>query len=75
MLLLWVAGGEYDLPQPYRMCILPALAQSTLAADYEYVTHGRVFRYEHVRGQRANTRVEVAASFGGLLMRLVGEQR
>jgi hypothetical protein len=38
--------------------------------QYEYVMHGRVFAIKHIENQR----VEIQASFGGLLMRLRGEQ-
>jgi len=44
--------------------------QPSLADSYEYVTHGRIFAIKHIDGQR----VEVQASFGGLLLRLRGEQ-
>jgi len=37
---------------------------------YEYVMHGRVFAIKHMDQQR----VEIQASFGGLLLRLRGEQ-
>ncbi|CAM9307799.1 unnamed protein product [Phaeothamnion confervicola] len=53
----------------YRM--LDQGSEVTLADQYEYVMHGRVFKYNHV----AENKVEVLASFGGLLMRLSGEQR
>ncbi|CAM9934122.1 unnamed protein product [Chrysoparadoxa australica] len=49
----------------------PLDAGQTLADRYEYVMHGRVFGYEHV----GEGRVQVSASFGGLLMRLSGDQR
>jgi DNA-directed RNA polymerase I, II, and III subunit RPABC3 len=38
--------------------------------NYDYVMHGRVFSIKHIENQR----VEVQASFGGLLLRLQGEQ-
>lgn len=47
------------------------LLQVTLADKYEYVMHGRVYRCEHQK----DTKVQVYASFGGLLMRLTGDQR
>lgn len=58
--------------------ILPALLmnillhywQPTLADNYDYVMHGRIFSIKH----NDNQRVEVQASFGGLLLRLRGEQ-
>ena len=49
----------------------PIEHEMTLANGYEYVMHGRIFKYE----QAAGTKVAVYASFGGLLMRLTGEQR
>ncbi|KAG5180863.1 RNA polymerase [Tribonema minus] len=49
----------------------PIEHEETLASRYEYVMHGRVFKYEQLTG----TQVQVSASFGGLLMRLTGEQR
>ncbi len=39
--------------------------------EFSYVMHGRVFSIKHIENQR----IEVQASFGGLLMRLRGEQR
>jgi DNA-directed RNA polymerase I, II, and III subunit RPABC3 len=44
--------------------------QPSLLDTYDYVMHGRVFLIKHIENQR----VEVQASFGGLLMRLRGEQ-
>jgi len=38
--------------------------------DFEYVMHGRVFSIKYTDNQR----IEVQASFGGLLLRLRGEQ-
>lgn len=49
----------------------PFLIQSpSLADNYDYVMHGRVFAIKHIENQC----VEVQASFGGLLLRLRGEQ-
>ena len=45
-------------------------AENTIASRYEYVMHGRVFKYEHIK----DTQVQVSASFGGLLMRITGSQ-
>jgi DNA-directed RNA polymerase I, II, and III subunit RPABC3 len=45
--------------------------EPTLADNYEYVMHGRVF---DVAYQRDGV-VVISASFGGLLMRLTGDQR
>lgn len=48
----------------------PSYGSSSLLNNYDYVMHGRVFSIEHIDNQR----VEVQASFGGLLLRLRGEQ-
>lgn len=45
-------------------------SQPSLADLYEYVMFGRIFKIEH----RDNQGVDVLASFGGLLMKLSGEQ-
>lgn len=45
--------------------------EPTLADNYEYVMHGRVFDVKHQK----DGAVVIAASFGGLLMRLIGDQR
>ena len=42
----------------------------SLADNFDYVMHGRVFTIKHVEGQR----IEIHASFGGLLLRIIGEQ-
>tara|TARA_B110000090_G_C13290517_1_gene411810 strand:- start:561 stop:980 length:420 start_codon:yes stop_codon:yes gene_type:complete len=44
--------------------------EASLADGEDYVMHGRVFEIKHLD----NTKVEVKASFGGLLFRLQGEQ-
>ena len=49
----------------------PSPGEPTLADNYEYVMHGRVFDVAY-KGEGA---VVIAASFGGLLMRLTGDQR
>jgi hypothetical protein len=38
--------------------------------SYDYVMHGRIFGIKHVDNQR----VEIQASFGGLLMKIKGQQ-
>jgi DNA-directed RNA polymerases I, II, and III subunit RPABC3 len=43
---------------------------SPLLDKFDYACHGRVFNIKHIEDQN----VEVQASFGGLLMKLVGEQ-
>lgn len=45
--------------------------EPTLADNYEYVMHGRVFNVQHQK----DGSVIIAASFGGLLMRLTGDAR
>jgi DNA-directed RNA polymerase I, II, and III subunit RPABC3 len=37
---------------------------------YDYVMHGRIYSIKHIENQR----IEIQASFGGLLLRLRGEQ-
>lgn len=48
----------------------PSYGATSLADNYDYVMHGRVFSIKHIEKQC----VEVQASFGGLLCRLRGEQ-
>jgi DNA-directed RNA polymerases I, II, and III subunit RPABC3 len=45
--------------------------EPNLADNYEYVMHGRVFDMSY----KKDGTVVIAASFGGLLMRLTGDQR
>lgn len=52
--------GSYD-PSPTH----------TIADNYEYVMHGRVFLMKHIENQQ----MEVQASFGGLLFRIRGDQQ
>lgn len=49
----------------------PNSQEPTLADNYEYVMHGRVFEFSH----KKDNVVVIAASFGGLLMRLTGAQQ
>lgn len=51
--------------------ILIWLLQATLLDRYDYGMYGKIFQYEHEGGNN----VAIYASFGGLLMRLRGEQR
>lgn len=44
--------------------------QPSLADSFEYVMHGRVFKVSHKEGQI----IEILISFGGLLMRMIGDQ-
>lgn len=46
-------------------------AGPTLADRFDYVVHGRVFKFEEVSGGR----MAIYVSFGGLLLRLEGEPR
>mmetsp|Transcript_16033 Transcript_16033/g.23456 ORF Transcript_16033/g.23456 Transcript_16033/m.23456 type:complete len:150 (+) Transcript_16033:105-554(+) len=43
----------------------------SLADTYDYVMHGRVFQIDY----KKDGTVVIAASFGGLLLRLIGDQR
>eukprot|EP00588_Corethron_pennatum_P006541 CAMPEP_0194291348 /NCGR_PEP_ID=MMETSP0169-20130528/43210_1 /TAXON_ID=218684 /ORGANISM="Corethron pennatum, Strain L29A3" /LENGTH=141 /DNA_ID=CAMNT_0039039207 /DNA_START=172 /DNA_END=597 /DNA_ORIENTATION=- len=52
--------GEYDQS-----------GEPTMADNYEYVMHGRVFDVQY----KGSGTVSVHVSFGGLLMRLTGDQR
>lgn len=45
--------------------------EPTLADNYEYVMHGRVFDISHQKDEK----VVIALSFGGLLMRLIGDKK
>ncbi|GBG27476.1 DNA-directed RNA polymerases I, II, and III subunit rpabc3 [Hondaea fermentalgiana] len=45
----------------------------TLLDKFDYGMHGRVFSYEYVG--EGEHRVAIYASYGGLLMKLVGDQR
>lgn len=49
----------------------PNATEPTLADNYEYVMHGRVFDVSY----KKDGFVVIAASYGGLLMRLTGDQR
>jgi DNA-directed RNA polymerases I, II, and III subunit RPABC3 len=46
-------------------------SEPTLADNYEYVMHGRVFDMTY----KKDGTVTIAISYGGLLMRLIGDQR
>jgi DNA-directed RNA polymerases I, II, and III subunit RPABC3 len=52
---------------------VPSSSQSepSLADNYDYVMHGRVFDMEY----KKDGTVVIKLSFGGLLMRLIGDQR
>lgn len=46
----------------------------SLQDAYDYVMHGRIFKVSHAQSSASGSRIEVSASFGGLLMKLSGEQ-
>ncbi|KAI2489795.1 RNA polymerase subunit 8 [Fragilaria crotonensis] len=50
---------------------IPNSTEPSLADNYEYVMHGRIFDMKYLK----DNAVVIAASFGGLLMRLTGDQR
>ncbi|KAH0791305.1 DNA-directed RNA polymerases I, II, and III subunit RPABC3 [Histomonas meleagridis] len=47
------------------------LQNSTFASKFDYIMYGKVYRYEE---DSANHKATVYVSFGGLLMKLTGEQ-
>ena len=49
----------------------PSLLQNSNASKYEYVMHGKVYKYKE---DAAHHRATVYVSYGGLLMSLQGEQ-
>ncbi|KAI9005052.1 hypothetical protein DFJ74DRAFT_403620 [Hyaloraphidium curvatum] len=51
-----------------------APGKKTLADDFDYVMHGKVYRYTDVEGEQGS-HVVVLVSFGGLLMALEGDGR
>ena len=54
-----------------HFCYTANSSEPSLADNYEYVMHGRVFD----RTYKKDGTVTIAISFGGLLMRLQGDQR
>ncbi len=48
-----------------------AAAQDLLLNDFDYVMHGRIFKFKD--HPAALAKLEVFISFGGLLMQLVGD--
>ncbi len=50
---------------------VPNSTEPSLADNYEYVMHGRIFDMKY----KKDSVVVISASFGGLLMRLTGDQR
>jgi DNA-directed RNA polymerases I, II, and III subunit RPABC3 len=59
--------GRHDAASPL------VTRASSLMDGYEYVMHGRVFKYAGAGGTTGRARVEMIASFGGLLLKLGGE--
>ena len=49
----------------------PGMLQNSNASKFDYVMYGKVYRYEE---DSANHKATVYVSFGGLLMKLTGEQ-
>ncbi|XP_062179048.1 DNA-directed RNA polymerases II, IV and V subunit 8B-like isoform X2 [Phragmites australis] len=47
--------------------------RKTLADKYDYVMHGKLYKISEDSSSGAATRVEIYASFGGLLMMLKGD--
>lgn len=52
-------------------CFLPMFVQPSLLDQYEYGMCGKTFKYDYDK----DNRVSIIASFGGLLMQIIGEQR
>jgi DNA-directed RNA polymerases I, II, and III subunit RPABC3 len=46
-------------------------SEPTLADNYEYVMHGRVFDMQYHKGEK----IDISLSFGGLLMKLSGDKK
>ena len=77
----WQSGRSYELQSRdeferdaggrWRQGGGSAVIDRTLADNYEYVMHGRVFDVSYGK----DGIVEIAISFGGLLCRLTGDQR
>lgn len=59
--------GRHDASSPL------VTRAASLMDGYEYVMHGRVFKYAGAGGTSGRARVEMIASFGGLLLKLGGE--
>ena len=57
----------YGAPQK-----MGSASTGSLMDEYEYVMHGRVFKYVD-RAAAGQTKVEVTVSFGGLLLQLRGD--
>ena len=47
----------------------PSSGKALLSDRYEYVMHGKIFKYRNVQ-QGGQQRVEVTISFGGLLLQV-----
>lgn len=69
-----VLAGTLQLdgsPADHSSYLPDANEEPNLADNYEYVMHGRVFDISY----KKDGTVVIAISYGGLLMRLTGEQR
>lgn len=60
------ADETSDSPHWYPGCL-----HNSIALKFDYVMYGKVYRYEE---DSANHKATVYVSFGGLLMKLTGEQ-
>ncbi|KAL6785442.1 RPB8 [Auxenochlorella protothecoides x Auxenochlorella symbiontica] len=60
------SGASYDSVRP--------TARRTLADDFEYVMHGKIFKFKD-SSSGGQVRAEVFVSFGGLLMQLIGDPK
>mmetsp|Transcript_20320 Transcript_20320/g.61229 ORF Transcript_20320/g.61229 Transcript_20320/m.61229 type:complete len:157 (-) Transcript_20320:1919-2389(-) len=59
-------GGHYD------QSLHPSNTKGMLSDHYEYVMHGKIFKYKATQ-QGGQPKVEVTISFGGLLLQLIGD--
>ncbi len=66
---VWVVADRM-LPYALPWCVGLVHAQASLLDQYEYGMSGRVFQYDY----KAERRVDIFVSFGGLLMLLQGGQ-
>lgn len=66
-----VRGGN-PTPATYEATILSG--RSNLLDEYEYVMHGKVFKFKD-SGAAKQFKAEVYVSFGGLLMQLTGDPK
>jgi DNA-directed RNA polymerases I, II, and III subunit RPABC3 len=64
-------GSAIPTPSTYEATVLSSA--NTLMNDYDYVMHGKVFKFKDSGETKAFNKAEVYISFGGLLMQLTGE--